>query len=483
MYPLLLFFFISGIKGLSVVSTGNVLFDKVVVPAGCVIPRDVDNIARAALLQQCISPSKGKKLDEERCFGELGCFPMKSPWTSNLRPFPQPMTPDEIQPQLIFYSRDNPEVGQVVQVWPNISTNGLKFDPKRPYTTFMTHGFASNCNTTWIQHLKDNYLKQRDANVFLVDWNKGANLLNYLQVASNTRVVGAAVSRFVKYLREEKGVKPGQIHLIGHSLGSHISSYVAKSNPKISVLTALDPAQPGFEGSPAAVRLDKSDAEFVEVVHTSGRPFIPLLGFGFITTVGHVDFYFNGGALQPKCKIPPFDSVNITSISDLVLVPVEVLSEWVGCSHNLAHEYYSEAILTGNNNCSFVARKTGAVEHLSNTFSAGYANKLTNPILSRIGDCDAEKCSIFGLDIYRYPTIGKFTINTNSDPPFCLLEVDRQKSLAKAVSEREQNKASQTDSKSVNLTETSTGAPNATTTVKSILSPVKNVFSKVKSFI
>lgn len=38
-------------------------------------------------------------------------------------------------------------------------------------------------------------LLQRDANVFLVDWNKGANLLNYLQVASNTRVVGAAVSR------------------------------------------------------------------------------------------------------------------------------------------------------------------------------------------------------------------------------------------------------------------------------------------------
>lgn len=62
--------------------------------------------------------------------------------------------------EFLYLSRDNPEVGQVVQLWPNISTNGLKFDPKRPYTTFMTHGFASNCNTTWIQHLKDNYLKQ-----------------------------------------------------------------------------------------------------------------------------------------------------------------------------------------------------------------------------------------------------------------------------------------------------------------------------------
>jgi len=36
---------------------------------------------------------------------------------------------------------------------------------------------------------------QRDANVFIVDWGKGSKLFNYLQVASNTRVVGAELIR------------------------------------------------------------------------------------------------------------------------------------------------------------------------------------------------------------------------------------------------------------------------------------------------
>lgn len=40
---------------------------------------------------------------------------------------------------------------------------------------------------------------QVDANVVLVDWGRGAQLLNYLQVASNTRIVGAEVARLVMY--------------------------------------------------------------------------------------------------------------------------------------------------------------------------------------------------------------------------------------------------------------------------------------------
>lgn len=40
--------------------------------------------------------------------------------------------------------------------------------------------------------------KQVEANVCLVDWGEGAATMNYLQVASNTRVVGAELARSVQ---------------------------------------------------------------------------------------------------------------------------------------------------------------------------------------------------------------------------------------------------------------------------------------------
>jgi pancreatic triacylglycerol lipase len=58
----------------------------------------------------------------------------------------------------------------------------------------------------------------------------------------------------------------------------------------------LDPASVLYSGSPIDERLDSSDAEYVEVVHTSG-------GYlGYVDPIGRVDFFPNGGAWpQPGC--------------------------------------------------------------------------------------------------------------------------------------------------------------------------------------
>ena len=63
----------------------------------------------------------------------------------------------------------------------------------------------------------------------------------------------------------------------------------------------MDPAGPDFLNYNKAVLLDKSDAQFVDVIHTNGKPLIQG-GAGLSTPTAHVDFYVNGGRTQPGCK-------------------------------------------------------------------------------------------------------------------------------------------------------------------------------------
>jgi len=51
-----------------------------------------------------------------------------------------------------------------------------------------------------------------------------------------------------------------------------------------------------------AVRLEPRDAEFVDIIHTDGSAFLNSLGMGYRSSIGHVDFYPNGGAEQPGCE-------------------------------------------------------------------------------------------------------------------------------------------------------------------------------------
>lgn len=59
----------------------------------------------------------------------------------------------------------------------------------------------------------------------------------------------------------------------------------------------MDPAAPGFEIFPVTLqKLSKENADFVDVIHTAGGT------FGYLESLGHVDFYPNDGtAPQPGC--------------------------------------------------------------------------------------------------------------------------------------------------------------------------------------
>ena len=101
------------------------------------------------------------------------------------------------------------------------------------------------------------------------------------------------------------------MHLIGHSLGAHVAGYAGERVEGLGRITGLDPAEPLFQGMPAFVRLDPTDAQFVDVIHTvcpqlslhnslKPHPFLQdatsilMGGWGMEDPVGHVDFYPNG---------------------------------------------------------------------------------------------------------------------------------------------------------------------------------------------
>lgn len=93
---------------------------------------------------------------------------------------------------------------------------------------------------------------------------------------------------------------------IGHSLGAHLSGYTGwhlqhDFGLTLGRISGLDPAEPFFAGTDPIIRLDRSDARFVDIVHSDARPFVSF-GLGLFEAIGHIDFYPNGGYNQPGCS-------------------------------------------------------------------------------------------------------------------------------------------------------------------------------------
>ena len=111
---------------------------------------------------------------------------------------------------------------------------------------------------------------------------------------------------------------------MGHSLGAHVAGGAGAAVtlgrvPRITGYTnliilletelianllrlaGLDPAGPFFSLNDTTTRLDPSDGDFVDIIHTNGGT---LLGdeLGFLPPIGHIDFYPNGGQFQPGCS-------------------------------------------------------------------------------------------------------------------------------------------------------------------------------------
>ncbi|KAG5880562.1 hypothetical protein JTB14_009933 [Gonioctena quinquepunctata] len=340
-----------------------------------------------------------------KCYEGLGCVQVDSKWYHkkyrpvNLRPMERHIIKTDIL--LLKRSKEDPEsllYNSMVVKSSSIKAAGFSNDSE---LMILIHDFTSNGYTGWIKHVGfiifDHSL---DYNVISIDWQRGAEP-PYDQAIANARVVALEIINLLKELKEKMHYSLDNIYIVGHGIGAHIAGYVGATYKKIKKITGLDPSGPRFTGMPDHVKLNPSCAQYVEIIHTD---IDESRSQGINETLGHSDFYVNGGKHQPGC---PKNS----TFSDLVSVERSRLHEGEilpGCDHKRSFKYFVEAL--SNKNCTFMGIKC----HNDPDFENG---KCTS-----CNDTDTS-CRIFGLKTYRTSLKKtKYFLNTADQYPFCMFQ-------------------------------------------------------------
>ncbi|XP_026745776.1 lipase member H-like [Trichoplusia ni] len=246
-------------------------------------------------------------------------------WLASVQMYPAATSPSEAKfglgwvyesdVEFRLFTRRNAIDYQVLTTNDSESLKQSNFDFSKKVKV-LSHGWLNHGESPMPMSIKEAYLNVSDLNIIVLDWGVAANV-NYILASYNVASVGRLLTEFLNFLIRE-GVSMDDVHLIGHSLGAHVvgiaGAYVKKG--PIDTITGLDPALPLFSIGNKDARLDKHDARHVEVIHTCG-------GYlGFMSPLGHIDFYPNGGIRQPGCG-----------------------TDFRGfCAHNRAHMFFSESI-------------------------------------------------------------------------------------------------------------------------------------------
>uniref|UniRef100_A0A8C0VAK0 Triacylglycerol lipase n=1 Tax=Cyanistes caeruleus TaxID=156563 RepID=A0A8C0VAK0_CYACU len=310
----------------------------------------------------------------EVCYKRLGCFSDSPPWAGipGRQLAGLPSSPDAVNTNFLLYTKDNRMKYQKISATNPSTIKASNFRAHRK-TRFIIHG-----------HLAGSMFHSEDVNCILTDWRGGSSGL-YTDAVNNVRIVGAEL----EYLY---GYSPANIHFIGHSLGAHVAGEAGRRKPGIGRITGLDPAGPLFQYTPTMVRLDPSDAKFVDVIHTHA---------GILQTCGHLDFYPNGGKKMPGCN-----QLHISQGSLQCFVKKEELTyRSFGCGHKRSLRYYAESIMTPN----------GFVGYLCDTYREF--------VLGDCFPCPEEGCPLMGhyADTFLHKTAKeeqKVYLNTGPSPPY-----------------------------------------------------------------
>ncbi|XP_026316589.1 pancreatic triacylglycerol lipase-like isoform X12 [Hyposmocoma kahamanoa] len=236
------------------------------------------------------------------------------------------------------------------------------------------HGFTDDPSKNSFTNISTALFSQGLCNVLALD---GSSLIHWLYLRSTTyvRLMGEKLGEVLASMTQS-GVDPTQIHVIGHSLGSHIAGFTGKQFTKLTGMrvgriSGLDPAGPCFSHVDDDLRLKETDADYVDVIHTDAGV------FGLKDPVGHVDYYPNAGAQQPNCFFQT-------------------------CSHSRAWLYYAESVVDPK---AFPALKCNDWDSF------------------KIGNCSQDVTYISFMGHASMPgTTGLYFLQTADNPPFGLGE-------------------------------------------------------------
>ncbi|NP_001087700.1 pancreatic lipase-related protein 1 S homeolog precursor [Xenopus laevis] len=332
------------------------------------------------------------------CYDKIGCFTDDKPWSGTLERLigRLPESPEHINTHLLMFTRENPDMFQELHSLNPSALPLTNFKTNRK-SRFIIHGFLEQGEENWLVNMCKTMLKVEDVNCFCVDWSGGSRTL-YSQAANNIRVVGAELAYFISFLSNNMNYSLSKVHVIGHSLGSHTAGEVGKRVPGIGRITGLDPAGPFFQDTPPEVRLDPTDALFVDVIHTDTSPLIPKMGYGMRQSVGHMDFFPNGGESMRGCNKP------------IVAKLLDIDGLWEGsrdifaCNHLRSYKYYTESITSPNGFIGYPSTSYGEF-----TKGNGFP-------------CPSSGCPLMGhyADLFSGHGINEhsYFLNTGSEKPY-----------------------------------------------------------------